>query len=59
MVANTLTLLLQEKERGSFAVQADWTDYLSAGQPTAPASELFISPEVLSTLYDLVKKSCK
>jgi Family of unknown function (DUF5372) len=55
-VAGTMTLVLQEKERGSFAVPADWTDYLSANQQGTPSSDSFISPESLLALCELVKK---
>jgi len=58
-VANIVTLVLQEKERGSFAVQADWTDYFLPGQPTSPPSDSFISPDSLPALYELIKKIIK
>jgi len=58
-VAGIITLVLQEKERGSFAVPADWTDFLSAGQQANPSSDSFISPETLLTLCELVKKTTK
>jgi hypothetical protein len=55
-VAGTFTLVLQEKERGSFAVPAEWTDYFPSSQPVSPASDSFISPESLLALCELVKK---
>jgi len=58
-VAGIITVVLQEKERGSFAVPAGWTDYLTPGQLVSPLSNLFISPETLLTLCELVKKITK
>jgi hypothetical protein len=55
-VANIVTLVLQEKERGSFAVQADWTDYSLPGQLAASDPNSFISPEALLDLCELIKK---
>jgi hypothetical protein len=58
-VAGIITLVLQEKERGSFAVPADWTDYLPSGKHAAPLSDSFISPDSLLLLCELVKKMNK
>jgi hypothetical protein len=58
-VAGVITLVLQEKERGSFAVPVDWTDYLSPGQQATLSSDSFISPETLFILCELVKKITK
>jgi len=58
-VAGIVTLILQEKERGSFAVQADWTDYCLPAQQATPDSDSFISPGSLLALCELVKKIIK
>jgi len=58
-VASIITLVLQEKERGSFAVPAEWTDYFSSGQQGPPPSDTFISPESLLAICELIKKNNK
>jgi hypothetical protein len=55
-IATILTLVLQQKEQGSFAVPADWTDYFLTDQNVSSSSHSFISPSSLLALCELVKK---
>jgi hypothetical protein len=55
-IANIITLVLQHKERGSFAVPADWTDYFLTDQEVPSSPHSFISTSALIALCELVKK---
>jgi len=58
-VAGRLTLILQDKKQGSFAIAADWTDYFPSRQDVSTNSKEFISAESLLALCELVKKMDK
>jgi hypothetical protein len=51
-----LILSLQESERGSFGIAADWTDYFSSDPHLNSDPDEYISTKALLTLCDMVKK---
>jgi hypothetical protein len=50
-----LILSLQETERGSFGVPADWTDYFSSDPPASGDPNEYISTTALLKLCEMVK----
>ena len=51
-----LILSLQESERGSFGIPADWTDYFSSDPLLTADPDEYISTTALLTLCEMVKK---
>jgi hypothetical protein len=56
---NRLILSLQESERGSFGILADWTDYFSSDPPIISNPNEYISTSALTALCEMVKKTDK
>jgi len=57
--AGKLILSLQGTERGSFGIQADWTDYFSSDPPFLSDPNEYISPSALLALCEMVKNPDK
>jgi hypothetical protein len=54
-LGDRVILSLQESERGSFGVPADWTDYFSSDPPTISNPNEYISTSALTALCEMVK----
>lgn len=54
-VAGSLTLVLQEHERGSFAIEATWTDYFSSETDALATPDQYISTQALLALCQMCK----
>lgn len=59
MVSGSLTLMLHDQERGSFAIAADWTDYFSDNEQFSYDKDQFITTEALLALCGMVKNMVK
>ena len=58
-VSRNLTLMLHHKERGSFAIAADWTDYFTDNGLFSYDQDQFITAGALLTFCDMVKNIVK
>jgi hypothetical protein len=58
-VAGTLTLILADQERGSFAIAATWTDYVPQMNEGVGAPDQFISVQALIALCQMCQNTGK